>query len=150
VETLIEIGDWHLFKEEPDKALSHYRQAAQILIELKRAAPDTTQDPLAFPVRVYYPTPHAIARGNRLAPDQREEAFAQLEFDVLPDGTVENAVVTNSNTYSRHMSEILSAFREARFRPKFVNGEPVKTVAMSFRETYPVKRLPNQENEDPS
>ena len=147
-ETLIELGDWYQFRQDPKKALHYYRQAAVVLEELKRTAPQATQDPLAFPVRVYFPVPSVIARGNRLFADQREEAFVQLEFDVLADGTVANAIVTGSNTYQRHVSEILDAIRDARFRPKFVDGEPVETTAMSFREVYSVKRLPERDSEE--
>jgi tetratricopeptide (TPR) repeat protein len=149
-ETLIDVGDWYQFKQDSDKALPYYRKAAQVLVEMKRTAPETTQDPLAFPVRVYSPVPQVIARGNRLLPEQREEAFVQMEFNVRPDGTVEHAIVTGSNTHQRHIGEILEAMRGARFRPKFVDGEPVETTAMSFREVYSVKQLPKRESEDPS
>lgn len=147
-ETLIELGDWYQFRQDPKKALQYYRQAAVVLEEIKRKAPEAAQDPLAFPVRVYFPVPSVIARGNRLFADQREEAFVQLEFDVLADGSVANAIVTGSNTYQRHVSEILDAIRDARFRPKFVDGEPVDTMAMSFREVYSVKRLPEREDDE--
>lgn len=152
-ETLVDVGDWFQFKQDAQKALPYYRQAAQILAAMRSAAPDTTPDPLAFPALIYYPVPHAIARGNRLAPDQREEAFVQMEFDVSSDGTVQNAVVTDSNTYPRHISEILDAIKDARFRPEFADGEPVATTRLQLRETYPVKRLPKSETsetEDPS
>lgn len=148
-ETLIDLGDWYQFKQDSDKALPYYKQAAQIVMQMKSAEP-ANPDPLAVPVRVYFPVPQVIARGNRLLPDQREEAFVQLEFTVLADGTVEDAQVTGSNTHQRHIFEILDAMRDARFRPKFVDGEPVETRGMTFREVYPVKRLPERDDEDPS
>ncbi len=150
VATLVDLGDWYEFRQDSDKALPFYARAAKLIEQMKRKAPETAHDPLAFPVRVYYPVPHVIARGNRLLPEQREEAFVQLQLDVLPDGTVENVVVTDTNTHQRHVSEIIDAMRDARFRPKFEHGEPVETTAMSFREVYPVRGLPERDSEDPS
>jgi tetratricopeptide (TPR) repeat protein len=62
--TLIDLGNWYQFKQDWQKALPYYQQAAQILAALKREAPDTTPDPLAVPLLVYYPVPHVVARGN--------------------------------------------------------------------------------------
>lgn len=148
--TLVDLGDWYQFRQDSDKALPFYARAAKVIEQMKRKAPETTRDLLALPVRVYYPVPQVIARGNRLLPEQREEAFVQLQLDVLSDGTVENVIVTSTNTHQRHVSEIVDALDDARFRPKFAEGEPVETTAMSFREVYFVKRLPERESEDPS
>jgi tetratricopeptide (TPR) repeat protein len=147
METLIEAGDWYQFRQDTEKALSFYGKAARIHSELK-ALSASAQDPLAFPVRVYFPVPGVIARGNRLLPGQGENVFVELEFTVTPEGVVEAPKITDSNTYPRHTTEILNAMREARFRPKFVDGEPVATSAMTFREVYRVRKRPERSTDD--
>lgn len=142
VQVLVDLGDWHQFRQDTKKAFTYYREAAQAYAQLAADDKKAMPDPFAFPVRVYFPVPSVIARGNRMLPDQSEDAFVEFEFTVTADGTVENPTVTDSNTHQRHITEILNAMREARFRPKFVDGEPVETAAMNLREVYRVKKLP--------
>lgn len=145
--TLIETGDWYQFRHAPKEALRHYAEAARVHAQLA-TAPETVANPLALPTRVYFPVPGAIARGNRLPPGHGEEVFVQLEFSVTADGRVENVRATESNTYSRHVSDIVNAMRNARFRPRFVDGEPVATERVTLRETYRVRRRPDRKDED--
>ena len=49
----------------------------------------------------------AIARGNKLPPQDAQEVFVQLEFTVTAEGQVKDAKILDSNTYSRHATEIL-------------------------------------------
>ncbi len=147
LQTLLDLGDWYQFKEDTKKALKYYREAAQAYSKLKTTSPNSVPDPLAFPVRVYFPVPSVIARGNRMMVDQSENAYVQMEFTVTSEGDVANVSVKDSNTHARHVTEIVSAMGEARFRPKFVDGEPVETAAMSFREVYRVKKLPRAPEE---
>lgn len=152
IDTLVETGDWYQVKQDYKKAVSYYRQAAQAYL----AAPDreSLRNPLAFPVRVYNPVAPAIARGNKIPLPDAQEVFVQLEFTVGADGLVKDAKVVESNVHSRATSEVLSAIRDARFRPRFENGEPVDTVAMSFREVFRARQRTDQgedrDSEDPS
>jgi TonB family protein len=148
IDTLIDTGDWYQTKGDFKKALPYYSEAAQIYVQQAGQDPRSLQDRLAFPVRIYSPVPNVIVRGNKLRPDDTQEAFVQMEFTVTAEGLVKNARIVETNAYSRHASEILSAIRDARFRPKFVDGAPVETVAMSFREVYRIRK--RDKEEDPS
>lgn len=147
--TLVETGDWFQFKQDTKKALAYYRQAAQRYAQLDAKERETIPNLLAVPVRVYFPAPAAVASGNRMPPGKGEEAFVELEFTVNAEGFVEDARVTDSNTYSRHVSDFLDAIRDARFRPRFVDGEPVATTGVTAREVYRVRRRPqNKEQQE--
>jgi TonB family protein len=140
IDTLVDVGDWFQTKHDFKRALPFYQRAA--LLYQHNTARGTTElrDPLSFPVRVYYPVPGAIARGNRIPPGEAQEVFVQLEFTVTAEGEVKDARILESNTASRRATEVLNAMRYARFRPKLVNGEPVETTAIGFREVFRARK----------
>jgi TonB family protein len=132
IQTLIDTGDWYQTRSQPQKALSFYRRAAAMIAPGEAA----TGSPFAFPVQVYLPTP-LLATRNRTRPDfEVDEKFVQVEFTVTSDGAVKNARVIDQNGSSRQSSETLDAIQSARYRPKFVNGEPVETTAVVYRQLF--------------
>lgn len=138
IPTLLQLGDWHQVKHQPDEAMRYYRRAAVLSA---KAAP-----PLSFPVRVYYPTPRQATRYATLPPDQVDETFVEVQFTVTNEGEVENAKITDHNGTQRQASEALQAIRAARYRPKFVNGEPVATTGMTNREIFRTRKSDAEDN----
>lgn len=144
--TLIQTGDWFQIKHQPEKALPFYRRAAALNATLTSTAAPTSApsaaplDPLSFPVRVYYPMPSQATRNIELAADQVDERYVEVAFNVTEAGEVADAKVTSGNGTSRQAADALTAIRAARFRPKFVNGEPVATVGMTSREVFRTRK----------
>jgi TonB family protein len=95
---------------------------------------------LSFPVRVYYATPSQATRNTTLPADQVDERFVEVQFTVTDAGDVSDAKVTESNGTQRETADALTAIRSARFRPKFVNGEPVVTTGMTHREVFRTRK----------
>jgi len=139
VTTLIQAGDWFQIKHMPEKAMPHYRRAAALSAALVAAVPAQV-DPLSFPVRVYYPTPSQATRNTLLPAEQVDERFVQVQFTVTDSGDVEDAKITEANGTQRESADTLAAIRAARFRPKFVNGEPVATTGMTNREVFRTRK----------
>jgi tetratricopeptide (TPR) repeat protein len=141
IETLVQTGDWFQVKAQPDKALTYYRRAAALATPGQGDA-DSESEPalLSFPVRVYYPAPTIVSRNATLPPDQADEKYVQVEFTVTHEGDVANAKVVDQNGTARQASEFLQAIRGSRFRPKFVNGEPVETPGVTSREVFKVRK----------
>lgn len=156
VETLIQTGDWYQIKHQPERALPYYRRAATLNATL-RGAPATAPAeaataittttsaaaepaPLSFPVRVYYPSPTRVTRTTLLPAEQVDERFVEVQFTVTNSGEVSDAKVTGASGTPREVSETLQAIRAARFRPKFVNGEPVATTGMTSREVFRTRK----------
>ena len=63
-----------------------------------------------------------------------------LRFTVTDTGDVQDAKVIEQNGSSRQASEALEAIRSARYRPKFVNGEPVDTQGVVNREVFKIRK----------
>ena len=148
VATLIQTGDWYQIKHAPEKALPYYRRAAALSATLaeqrrRRAAPATAATepaPLSFPVRIYYPAPTNAIRNSTLPAEQVDERFVEVQFTVTNEGEVSNAKITGANGTPRQAADALTAIRAARFRPKFVNGEPVETTGMTNREVFRTRK----------
>ncbi|HEY6641575.1 MAG TPA: tetratricopeptide repeat protein [Povalibacter sp.] len=141
VGTLIQMGDWFVMKLQPDKAMPYYEQAAQ---RLAKAGPEEADAmlgaALGFPVQVYYPTPPLATRNLHRAPGETEDHFVQIEFTVQPDSTVTDVRVTDQAANDRQASQVVEAMRAARYRPKFVDGKPVVTPAVSYRQVFKVRK----------
>jgi tetratricopeptide (TPR) repeat protein len=138
VETLMQTGDWFQVKQAPAKALAYYKRAWQIIAAEPGLQGMHAQ--LSSPVRVYYPAP-LVATGNlTLAHEAVDVRYVQVEFDIEADGVVANAKVVDHNASKRLATSTLSAIRAARFRPRFVDGEPVPTLAMSYREVFRIRK----------
>ena len=153
LETLLQTGDWFQIKHMPEKAMPYYRRAASLssTIDAAEAALHpppggrgtgvvVEEGPLAFPVRIYYPTPSQATRNTTLPADQVDERFVAVQFTVTDSGDVEDAKITEANGTQRESADALAAIRAARFRPQFVNGEPVKTIGMTNREVFRTRK----------
>jgi TonB family protein len=152
LDTLIQSGDWFQIKHMPEKAIPYYRRAAALSASLTTAAAatppvagttaaaGTEPAPLSFPVRVYYPTPSQATRNTTLPAEQVDERFVEVQFTVTDSGDVEDARITETNGTQRQSADTLAAIRAARFRPKFVNGEPVATTGMTNREVFRTRK----------
>lgn len=139
-DTLIQFGDWYQVKHQPEKALPYYRRAAALVANGELAAPEAAVAPLSFPVRIYYPMPPLAMRNRQLAPAEIEEKFVSVEFTVTDSGDVQDAKVIEQNGTQRQASEALEAIRASRYRPKFVNGEPVETAGVVNREVFKIRK----------
>lgn len=134
---LVQTGDWHQVRQETDKARGFYQRAWLV----EGASPEESGPArLHFPVRLYYPMPQSAVRTLHLSPEESEEHFVQVEFTVTSDGTVKDARVVESNASARQTADALQAARAARFRPKFVEGVPVDTPAVTSREVFKVRK----------
>jgi tetratricopeptide (TPR) repeat protein len=136
VETLVQTGDWYLMKMQSGKALPYYARAAAIIEDQQLETLGSAATLLSFPAQVYYPTPHIAQRNQLLPPNQIVERFVQVDFTVLPDGSIENARLVDKDASDRQASQTLEAIRDARYRPRFVNGQAVTTEAVSFRQVF--------------
>lgn len=134
VETLIQMGDWQQIKQAPDEALSYYQQAWQLMqTSLKPASATATS--FNAPVRVFYPTPMIVAHIPGVPPEETRAQHVRIEFTVKADGSVAEARILEHDTRERYARDVLDAVQVSRFRPKFVEGKPVDTPGIIYRET---------------
>lgn len=134
IETLLQMGDWYQIQKSPHEALPYYQRAWQLI----RATPSLSSSvstALNVPLRVYYPTPGIVAH----VPAQAEQArsyYVEVEFTVAADGSVTDERIVGHDTRDRYARDILNAVRASRFRPKFVDGQPVAAPAITYREAF--------------
>jgi tetratricopeptide (TPR) repeat protein len=144
-DTLIQLGDWYQVKHQSEKALTYYHRAAALVPKDEQPAAEAVA-PLSFPVRVYYPLPPLAMRNRQLSPAEIEEKFVSVHVTVTGSGEVQDAKVIEQNGTQRQASEALEAIRASRYRPKFVNGEPVDTEGVVNREVFKVRKQDDDES----
>lgn len=139
--TLLQAGDWFVLKLQPDKAMPYYAQAAQAVAKAdpSQITPEINAA-LSFPVQIFYPTPPLATRNLSRPAQETEDHFVQMEFTVQPDSTVTDIVVTDRDASDRQVGQVVDALRAARYRPRFVDGKPVATTAVSYRQVFKIRR----------
>ena len=142
IETLVQTGDWFMLKLQPSKAIPYYTRAAGIIDEKSKQSVQlgSASTLLSFPAQVYYQPPQLALRNQMLPPDQIAERFVQVDFTVMPDGTIKDPRVVDKDGTERQASQTLEAIKDARYRPKFVSGQPVVTEAVSYRQIFRQRR----------
>lgn len=147
VSTLLQVGDWYQVKHQPDKALPYYQRAASLALSATQGS-KAEEAVLGFPLQLYYPTPALATRYLNWPPSEVRERFVQVEFTVNSDGSVENQRVIDKDASRRQVSQTLEAISNARYRPKFVDGRPVETVAVSYRQIFRQRRKGDKDEEE--
>ncbi|HKE43352.1 MAG TPA: tetratricopeptide repeat protein [Steroidobacteraceae bacterium] len=133
-QTLIELGDWRITAGQWRQAMNTYRDAWKALSE--PGAPGTAA--LDSPYPVIYRAP-SITRPPHEAADKYTPHYAEIEFTVTPEGRVRDAKLGDHDSSDTAGNSVLSAIKRARYRPRFVNGEPVETVGVRYKETIYVR-----------
>lgn len=139
-DTLLDMGDWHMVKGEIEEAMPHYRRAASLLDQIEPEHSASARAKLSFPAQLYYPIPTAATRNLYRSSEEVTQTFVHLTFTVAADGTVVDEHVIDENSSPRHVAETLDAIQSTRYRPKFVNGEPVETRDVSLRQVFKLRR----------
>ena len=133
-QTMIELGDWRMTTGNWHEAMSAYRDAWKALRE--PGAPGTAILETPYPI-IYHPP--SIARPPQSDTDKYTQHYAEIEFTVTPEGRVRDAKVGANDVSDASGKQVLSAVRRARYRPRFVNGEPVASIGVRYRETVYVR-----------
>jgi len=135
-QTLLDLGDWYSIKNDFDKALPYYRRAYEIIDELDAQNAATARSNMSFPMQVYYAVPTLATRNLHRPDNEVEERFVHVTFTVDADGAVKDESVLEQNASNRQHADTLAAVRSARYRPKFINGEPSETTDVSIRQVF--------------
>jgi tetratricopeptide (TPR) repeat protein len=144
-DTLLDLGDWHMIKSETKQSLGYYRRAAALLNEFDAAAAVAARAKLGFPVQLYYAIPASALRNLQRAPEEIEERFVHVAFTVTSDGSVKDVRLVEANAPQRYIDDTIDAVRSARYRPKFVDAEPVTTHDVGLRQIFKIRKEQNTE-----
>jgi tetratricopeptide (TPR) repeat protein len=132
---LLSLGDWFQIKRDERKSMPLYARAAT-LMEPNETALLESSDSLQTPVLLYYPTPPGAIRYISRSPSELESHFVLVEFSVTAKGEVKDIKVVESDASDRHVKQTVASMERARYRPRFVNGEPVATAGIRHRQIF--------------
>ena len=138
VATLLDLGDWYQTGYVRRDALRVYQEAWQ-----ESSTPGYAGEAqFAEPVRVLY-RPQNVGIALRRPPPNRENYnryWAAFEFTVTSDGDVKDVKVTESNAPQSHQWRATDALRQTRYRPRFVDGQPVTTEHVKVQQAMWVEK----------
>jgi hypothetical protein len=149
-QAMVDLGDFYIITSD-EKAQEIYLSAWTILQE----TPETRRlasSLFGSPVRLY-PRNSPFLYLDR-TPDGAttgDELFANLQYDVSPDGHVRGIEVIDKNVPNKGVRLLRQTLRASRYRPRIHNGELVSTEALQFRQLFAVlsnKPLPDDNQEE--
>lgn len=136
-QALIDTGDWYMLKGSEEKALEYYRRALQQPVAAANvSATAAAGDPLSYPALLDYLYPPVARRFTDRPQDKVNERHLVMEFTVTSKGTVRDLRIVESDATERMQRETLASMREALYRPRFENGEPLDTPNVRHQQTF--------------
>jgi TonB family protein len=131
------MGDWYQTRLQHERALPHYKLAWAAAAR----APELGGKPLrevlfGRPVLLHYVRPTEWDRYAKRPAGEAVARTVEIDLTVNADGRVRGRTLV-SNEGDAHMAEeALEAADTARYRPRFVEGEPVETTDVRMVQTY--------------
>ncbi len=129
-EVLLELGDFHWTADNSKKAFETWREAWNELAS--PGGPGTAA--METPVLVYYDNPPGARRFPPALPLNYDRFFVDTEYTVTADGKVVGVKVAETDANDKRQKNTLESMEDARYRPRFENGEPVATPGVRHRE----------------
>jgi tetratricopeptide (TPR) repeat protein len=131
--TLVELGDWMMTAQRPDKGLARYAEAFPLF-----PATLTTPDgnPLLQPRLLVYTAPEGTERNAEKPRSEVELKSVEFVYTVTPRGTVSDLKVVRSEVSDSRLGRARSAIAAAIYSPRYVSGEAVETKDVHFREGW--------------
>ncbi|MDP6651817.1 MAG: hypothetical protein QGF90_06900 [Gammaproteobacteria bacterium] len=139
-EAITSLGDWYIIFERRRAAEQRYAQAYQLLLDQDNGEELIKQlFGQVAPIPTFrLPTNLEKATSHDPDPSGLHSDYADLSFDVTANGAVRNVRMLTEITDENSL-QLVRLRREARFssfRPKVVDGRPVRTDDNQFRYRY--------------
>jgi len=126
-------GDVEALFAEPAAGTSWYRAAWQRLADSKLAGPGLANETFAQPKPIYINVPDEPFTSRRGDIDHFTAGTVSFGFTVSALGTIEQLRLRQSLAPMESVPDpVTRAFREARYRPRVVAGQPVATPDHGF------------------
>ena len=149
-----QMGDWYQTRLQHERALPQYK-LAWVAAEQAPILDGKSLRELLFgkPILLHYTRPTEWDRYARRPADEVVAHTVEIDLTVSTEGRVRGRKLV-SNEGDAHMAEeALEAADTARYRPRFVDGNPVETPDVRLTQTYyePIETPKNPEaTESPS
>ena len=134
-DTLVDLGDWYMVAAKPRDAMRTYKEAWSAL-SAPGAKGTATLD---APAQIIYRPPSSSRRSPTVDPEEYTEGFVEVQFVVTPEGRVKDPSVATTDVAESVGKSVVTAIRRARYRPRFVDGAPVLTSGVRYRQAVFVR-----------
>jgi tetratricopeptide (TPR) repeat protein len=137
IEAIIRMGD--LYTRTSDKRAGETYLRAWNLMEENPGYDGLKRQAFGAPTRLY-PREQRIANIDRRPKNVNadEELFIVAEYTVRTDGKVRDVKLLDNNVHSAQRRRLRNQLLAARFRPRIVNGELVKTENLIIHQSFRV------------
>jgi tetratricopeptide (TPR) repeat protein len=134
-----QVGDWYQVRNQPDRALGHYRQAWQAAARVNDKLDGKSYSEAIFgrPILLHMFRPDGWNRYPKRPPSEVEVRNVVVEYSVSAQGRVESPKVLDDSGDERRGEKTARSLQEtARYRPRLENGEPVATPGVQFSQPW--------------
>lgn len=123
VQSYTELGDWHLLFGKHTQAFEAYRKAIALIPQVEQPAALTER---LFSRPILLPAVRNEAPGPKKGAN-RDRTLARIKVDIAANGWGSNVEILSIGgaENKRLTRQSINSVRKARFRPRFVNGDPV-------------------------
>ncbi len=135
----VQLGDWYQLRRQPERALPHYRKGWQAATRTPGQAEGKPYTEAIFgqPALISIVRPENWNRYAYKAADAVEVRTVVIEVIVNAEGRAEQARMIDDSGDARRAERTAQALTEtARYRPRFVDGEPVATPGVIFNQPW--------------
>jgi tetratricopeptide (TPR) repeat protein len=136
-----QLGDLFQIRQSPELALPHYQRAWQAATRAPTSDGRPMQELLfGQPLLLQYVLPDGWDRYSARPPEEAERRFVELEGTVTAQGRLRVPKLVSDAGDPKFAERVLRAVETARYRPRFVDGQPVETDAVRFSQPLYVLR----------
>jgi tetratricopeptide (TPR) repeat protein len=137
----VQLGDLFQVRQAPESALPHYQRAWQAATRTPTTDGRPVQELLfGEPLRLHYVLPDGWDRYATRPPEEVERRLVEIEATVTPQGRLQDLTLQSDAGDPKFAQRALRAAESARYRPRFVDGQPVETRGVRFTQPLYVLR----------
>jgi tetratricopeptide (TPR) repeat protein len=129
-DTLLDLGDWYQLAGDTRDAVRTYREAWAALGG--PGGPGTAK--MSEPVQLFYRPPSSSVRREDTDETKWGEHYVEVQFTVTPEGRVTDTRTLATDASESQEKSVALALRRARYRPRFVDGNPAPATDVRHRQ----------------
>ena len=136
----VQLGDWHQSRQSPERALPHYQRAWQAAAEATEDGRALNQVLFGEPLLLYLDPPDGWNRYAQRPPEEVERRDVAVEITVTAEGRVRDARIVADGGDPKMAARGQRAAESGRYRPRFIEGEPVDAPGIRYIQPFFVLR----------
>jgi len=136
----VQLGDWHQSRQAPERALPHFQRAWHAAAQVTEDGRALNQVLFGEPLLLYFDPPDGWNRYAQRPPEEVERRDVAVEITVTAQGRVRDARIVADGGDAKMAARGQRAAESGRYRPRFVDGEPVDAPGIRYIQPFFVLR----------